>query len=193
MPRIIAGRYRGLKLSSPKGRSTRPTADQVKEAVFSMLVSLPFEMEGARVLDFFAGSGALALEALSRGAGAAVMADSDRNALEVIRRNAALLKPQPDISIIRARWPQGFDRLIDAPPFNLFLLDPPYENQSLPLTLLREVSERSLAEPGAVAVWEQAPETLKTWTEELIAPWRVLKTRIWGGQAVAVLKIGGLP
>ncbi len=61
MPRIIAGRFRGLKLFSPKGAATRPTADQVKEAVFSMLLSLPFELEGARVLDCFAGGGGLAL------------------------------------------------------------------------------------------------------------------------------------
>jgi 16S rRNA (guanine966-N2)-methyltransferase len=188
MPRVIAGRFRGLKLFAPKGAATRPTADQVKEAVFSMLVSLPFDLEGARVLDCFAGSGGLAIEALSRGAASAALVDSDREALAAIERNLSLLKPRPGASVIRARWPQAFDKFTGQAPFDLFFLDPPYENQNLPLALLKEASQRGLAAPGAVAVWEQAPATLDAWGGEDSHPWHVVKTRAKGGQALAFLR-----
>jgi len=187
--RIVAGRFKGLKLTAPKGRDTRPTADKVKEALFSMLESVPFDLTGARVLDFFAGSGALSLEALSRGAASAVLADRDREALAAVKRNLeALPAGEVETSVIRAQWPRGFQLLPPDRPFDLFLLDPPYDQVRLPLVLLAEVNDRGLAAPGAVAVWEQAPETLAAWTETDAAPWRVLKTRAWGGQAVAFLQ-----
>lgn len=188
--RIIAGRFKGLKLAAPKGRDTRPTADKVKEALFSMLESLPFDLTGARVLDFFAGSGALSLEALSRGAASAVLADRDREALAAVRRNLEALPEFEEVeaAIIRAQWPRGFQSLPPDRPFDLFLLDPPYDQRRLPMTLLTEAAARGLASPGAVAVWEQAPDTLAAWTENDAAPWRILKTRAWGGQAAAFLQ-----
>jgi 16S rRNA (guanine966-N2)-methyltransferase len=191
--RIIAGRYKGLKLTTPKGRDTRPTADRVKEALFSMLESLPFDFTGARALDFFAGSGALALEALSRGAASAVLADRDREALTAISRNLEALPRDadgPEAQVLKTPWPRGFQQLPPDRPFNLFLLDPPYDQTRLPLSLLAEAARRGLAAPGAVAVWEQAPGTLALWGEEDAAPWRLLKTRVWGGAAVAFLQFG---
>ncbi len=188
MPRVISGRFKGLRLVSPPGRSTRPTADQVKEAVFSLLVSLPFDFEGARVLDFFAGSGALSLEALSRGAASAVLTDHDPTALAAVRRNLAAADPNPAATVLRVRWPGGFTRLPSAPPFNLFFLDPPYEARDLPRQLLLEVAARNLAAPGALAVWEQDPDTLGSWTEADVRPWTVLKTRAWGRRAAAFLE-----
>lgn len=189
MPRIIAGSFRGLKLSAPKGAATRPTADQVKEAMFSMLHSLPFDLEGARVLDCFAGSGALSLEALSRGAAEATLVDADRQALVAMEHNLALLKPRPRCSVICAKWPMAFEKIAPpSAPFDLFFLDPPYEQHRLPLDLLKESVRRGLAAPGAVAVWEQAPATLDAWNEEDAAPWRLLKTRVKGGQALAFLE-----
>ncbi len=79
--RVIAGRYRGRTLRAPRGRATRPTSDRVREALFSILG----EIDGATVLDLFAGSGALAIEALSRGASAATLVDSSPAAIEAIR------------------------------------------------------------------------------------------------------------
>jgi len=186
--RIIAGRFKGRKLVSPAGRNTRPTADQVKEALFSMLESLPFELEGARVLDFFAGSGALALEAISRGASSAVLADQDKNSADAVRRNFQALGLTGAALFLNLRWPGGFKRLCGQPPFNLFFLDPPYEETELPLKLLKEVSSLGLAAPGAVAVWEQEPKTLELWGENELLPWKVVKTRSWGRQAVAFLR-----
>lgn len=191
MPRIISGKFRGLRLVSPAGRQTRPTADQVKEAIFSMLISLPFELAGARVLDFFAGSGSLGLEALSRGAASLVLTDSDRAAAQAIKRNlAALGEAEAEQAVFQlGRWPQAFQRLPADRPFNLFLLDPPYEERELPLNLLKEAAARSLAAPGAVAVWEQAPAALAEWSAESAGPWELLKTRVWGARAAAFLAL----
>ena len=81
--RVVAGAFRGRRLHAPRGQRTRPTADRVREALFSMLG----EVDGARVLDLFAGSGALGIEALSRGAASAVFVESDARAAGVVRRN----------------------------------------------------------------------------------------------------------
>lgn len=189
MVRIIAGRFRGLKLVAPKGRNTRPTADQVKEAIFSMLHSLPFEIEGARVLDFFAGSGALGLEALSRGALSVLLTDYDREALAALSRNIETAGASGEAAIMRTRWPKGFERLSE--PFNLFLLDPPYDEAKLPLNLLKSAAGAGLAVPGAVAVWEQSPGTLKTWSASDSAPWEPVCSRSWGNRAAAFLRLTG--
>src|SRR5947209_5056570 len=85
--RVIAGEFGGRTLITPRGRGTRPTSDRVREALFSILGSVA----GARVLDLFAGSGALAIEALSRGAGAATLVDSSRASVASIERNLAAL------------------------------------------------------------------------------------------------------
>src|SRR3954463_12948610 len=89
--RIIAGRWRGRPLLAPTGQATRPTADRAREALFSMLASRLGSFEGLRVADLFAGSGALGLEALSRGAAHCTFVETDRAALDAIRRNIAAL------------------------------------------------------------------------------------------------------
>src|SRR5690606_40897806 len=85
--RIIAGEWRGRKLRAPEGETTRPTADRTRETLFSMLASRLGSFEGLVVADLFAGSGALGLEALSRGAATAIFAEQDRDALDVLRRS----------------------------------------------------------------------------------------------------------
>ncbi|TKD52174.1 16S rRNA (guanine(966)-N(2))-methyltransferase RsmD [Sphingomonas baiyangensis] len=119
--RIIAGTYRGRPLAAPKGEATRPTADRVREALFSMLASRLGSFEGLAVGDLFAGSGALGLEALSRGAASCVFVEQDRAALDALRANIARLGVNADI---RA---QSVLALGPAPaPLDLILLDPPY-------------------------------------------------------------------
>ena len=94
--RVVAGRLGGRRLRAPRGRDTRPTSDRVREALFSMLGPL----EGARVLDLFGGSGALAIEALSRGAQAATLVERDGGAIEVIRANLEALGLGEDEAIL---------------------------------------------------------------------------------------------
>jgi 16S rRNA (guanine966-N2)-methyltransferase len=130
--RVIAGEYGGRELIAPKGRETRPTSDRVREAVFSILGDL----SGARVLDLYAGSGALAIEALSRGAATATMVDSSRAAIATVRRNLERLDLSADV--VR----QPVVRFLhsardDARQYDLIFLDPPYRHAG---TLGRELS-----------------------------------------------------
>jgi 16S rRNA (guanine966-N2)-methyltransferase len=118
--RIIAGRWRGRKLVTPQGLATRPTADRVREALFSMLASRLGSFEGLRVVDLFAGSGALGLEALSRGAAHCVFVDSDRAAIEAIRANIAALGANAEI------LPGAAEHGRLPGPLDLAFLDPPY-------------------------------------------------------------------
>ena len=117
--RIIAGTHRGQRIAAPKGRSTRPTSDRVRENAFNLIGPV----EGASVLDLFAGSGALGLEALSRGAGRAVFVDSDRDACRTINTNLDKLKLHAVVlcqDVLRA---VGAER----GSYDLVLCDPPYD------------------------------------------------------------------
>ncbi len=129
--RVIAGRYGGRRLVAPRGAGTRPTADRVREALFSMLGSI----EGARVLDLFAGTGALGIEAISRGAGAAVFVERDRQALTALRANLAALRllgerDDGDGPRVEVRARDALAALAEdiehGRTYDLVFLDPPY-------------------------------------------------------------------
>jgi 16S rRNA (guanine966-N2)-methyltransferase len=154
--RVVAGQYRGRRLSAPRGTSVRPTSDRVREALFSILGDL----DGLRVLDLFAGSGALGIEALSRGAASATLVENDRAALDALRANLAPLGAA-DAEVVRAdalRWLAG-----RRGPYDLVFLDPPYSearklaeplSQKLPAALSPEaliVSESDKRDPLMLA------------------------------------------
>lgn len=122
--RIISGKWRGRTLEAPPGMATRPTSDRVREALFSMLASRLGTFEDLRVADLFAGSGALGLEALSRGAAAATFVENDPGAVAVIRRNAKKLGAEVDLLTSSAL------ALPARQPFDLVFADPPYERGS---------------------------------------------------------------
>ncbi|MGH6786852.1 MAG: 16S rRNA (guanine(966)-N(2))-methyltransferase RsmD [Novosphingobium sp.] len=121
--RIVAGEWRGRKLVAPAGDATRPTADRTRETLFSMLVSRLGSFEGLAVADLFAGSGALGLEALSRGAATCLFVEQDAAALAALRGNIAALQAQPRCDIraasVLALGPAKAS-------LDLLLLDPPY-------------------------------------------------------------------
>lgn len=123
--RIIAGEWRGRKLAAPKGEGTRPTADRARETLFAMLTSRLGDFEGLQVADLFAGSGALGLEALSRGAASCLFVENDRAAVDVIRTNVATLGAGA-----RARVEAGSVMALRAAtkPLDLILADPPYQS-----------------------------------------------------------------
>jgi 16S rRNA (guanine966-N2)-methyltransferase len=121
--RIIAGQWRGRNLVAPEGQATRPTADRVRETLFSMLVSRIGDFEGLAVADLFAGSGALGLEALSRGAATCVFVENDAAAIRALRTNVANLRAQAQCDV------RASSVLALGPakaPLDLVLLDPPY-------------------------------------------------------------------
>jgi 16S rRNA (guanine966-N2)-methyltransferase len=122
--RIVAGEWRGRKLAAPQGDATRPTADRTRETLFSMLVSRLGDFEGLKVADLFAGSGALGLEALSRGAAHCLFVDQDAAAVRAIRANIAALRAQTR-SDVRAGSVLSLGPAKE--PLDLVLLDPPYD------------------------------------------------------------------
>lgn len=119
--RVIAGKWRGRPLAAPKGDATRPTADRTREALFSMLRSRVGDFEGLAVADLFAGSGALGIEALSRGAASCLFVEQDRAALDALRANLLKLGARGDVRAASVL------SLGPAPaPLDLVLMDPPY-------------------------------------------------------------------
>ena len=121
--RIIAGEWRGRKLQAPAGDATRPTADRTRETLFSMLLSRLGSCEGLSVADLFAGSGALGLEALSRGAASCLFVEQDAAAVRALRANIAALRAQPRCEV-RAGSVMSLGQA--KAPLDLLFLDPPY-------------------------------------------------------------------
>ena len=133
--RIISGEFRNRILVAPEGQNTRPTAERAREAVFSILQN---RLYGSVVLDLFAGSGAMGLEALSRGSARAVLVESDRAALRAIRENVRKLRVEARAEILGLDFTAALGRA--RGPFDLVFLDPPYGKGLIPqaLKLLRE-------------------------------------------------------
>jgi 16S rRNA (guanine966-N2)-methyltransferase len=129
--RVVAGAYKGRTLQAPRGGRTRPTADRVREALFSMLGPL----DGLRALDLFAGSGALGIEALSRGASDAVFVDRDPRAIAAIRRNLDAVGAEAEV---RRRDALAYLRDPVDGPFDLVFVDPPYDSAPRVAALLSE-------------------------------------------------------
>ena len=168
--RVVAGEAKGRRLAVPPGRDVRPTGDRVREAVFNALGSLD-AVEGADVLDLFAGSGALGIEALSRGAASVVFVERDRAAAATVEANLA----STGLSGGRLERRDAMDFLADRPgPFDLALLDPPYAYDGwdallgvVPAGLIVVESDREIV-PGP--------------------PWDVLRSRTYGGTVVLIAR-----
>ncbi len=158
--RIVGGRFRGRRISAPEGRGTRPTTDRVREAVFNILEHADFAppLDGARVLDGFAGSGALGLEAASRGARFVLFVETDARARAVIRSNVEALGLSGTTKIWR-RDVTRMGRCAPMKPFDMVFLDPPY-GQGLGTTALKALAEGGWLRAGALAVVEEEERSL---------------------------------
>ena len=153
--RIIAGSARSRTILTPAGQDTRPTLDRVRESVFNIL---QMRVRDARVLDLFSGSGAMALESLSRYAESAVMVDHSREAIACIRKNVETLRFQDRSRIMQADWKQAVETLMrENAQFDLVILDPPYA-----MVELMEVTEklRPLLAEDAMIVIEHDVRTM---------------------------------
>ena len=180
--RVIAGSAGGVRLAVPK-RGVRPTMDRVKAAIFS---SLGEAIIGARVLDLFAGSGALGIEALSRAAASATFVEHDRESAEAIEKNLAKTK-----LIGRVRRQNVFDFLrqrSNSEKFQIIFADPPYEkdhrSKSQAETLLNNESLPQLLEPNGVFVLEKKPTDILPQTNL----WRILRQKTYGATEVLFLE-----
>ena len=169
--RIIAGSARGRTIDAPKGQDTRPTLDRVRENLFNILQGRLWD---ARVLDLFAGSGALSLEALSRGAETAVLCDHDREAARIEKKNIQALREEKRTRVLTGDWRRTVSLLrAEGAQFDLVFLDPPYA-----MTDLREVTEALLpllAEESMIVLEHQAEARIQA-AEALEA----VRSRSWG-------------
>ena len=175
--RVISGQWRGRPLVAPKGDATRPTADRMREALFSMLTSRVGSFEGLAVADLFAGSGALGIEALSRGAGSCLFVEQDKPALDALKANLAKLGIRGDVraTSVMAMGP--------APaPLDIILMDPPYDTGA-GLVALDKLARLGWTSP---ATWISL-ETAKAEVVEL-AGFEVDATRVHGKARLTLLR-----
>ncbi len=152
MVRITTGSARGVSLFTLEGDSTRPTSSRIKEGVFS---SIQFDVEGRRVLDLFAGSGQLALEALSRGAESATLIDASREALAIAKKNAEKTRLLPKCHFLASDFRTYLGKAKEK--FNLVFIDPPYGMQAVAESV-RRLAEKHLLLDGAIIVTEGSEE-----------------------------------
>ncbi|HEY4156997.1 MAG TPA: 16S rRNA (guanine(966)-N(2))-methyltransferase RsmD [Polyangiaceae bacterium] len=178
--RVIAGSLRGRPLLTAKGDSTRPTGARVREALFSILG----ELDGARVLDLYAGSGALAIEALSRGAARAVLVESGRAAQRAIRSNLSSLGIAPLATLLPLRAEASFGPLASHGPFELVFADPPWADAQAALGVLEKLVERQFLAPGARLVLEHAARDTPLGKQRLA----LIDRRTWGDTAVTIFE-----
>ncbi|MBM4261701.1 MAG: 16S rRNA (guanine(966)-N(2))-methyltransferase RsmD [Deltaproteobacteria bacterium] len=146
--RVIAGNARGQRLKAPKGNSVRPTADRVKESLFNILAH---ELSGARVLDLFAGTGNLAIEALSRGAAHAVLVESSKITVQWMRENIERLGLQEKATVINAPAQRALRKQAELRrQFDIIFLDPPYGEALVPKTLAQIAQDKILSASGVI-------------------------------------------
>ena len=189
--RIVAGRFKGRRISAPKGMRTRPTTEKVREALFALLGPL----EGLRVADLFAGSGALGLEALSRGAAHLVAVERAGGSLSALRANVEALGLGSQVRVLRRDLTRGFGFLRELGPFDLILADPPYGRDWFP-ALLAGLPPEALARSGRLAIetargegpagpGQGAPETGPADPGQGV--WRTVTQRAYGQTQITIL------
>lgn len=181
MMRIISGKARGIKLNTLEGDETRPTAERVKEAVFSML---QFELEGREVLDLFSGSGQMALEALSRGASHAVLVDRSKKAIGIIESNIQKTKLKEQCTVKNSDC-IDFIRTNKGKKFDIIFIDPPYA-ANLYEPVLKELNTNDLLKPSTVIVCESDYDIL---SDELCSVYKIRKTSKYSKTIITLLEI----
>ena len=150
--RVIAGKARGTQLKTPEGMLTRPTADRVKEALFSII---QFDLSGAEVLDLFGGTGQLGIEALSRGAKRAVFVDMQEKACRLIRENLKKTHMEDQASGVQGDYLAYLNRCREK--YHIIFLDPPYAEVFLE-TALKRITEIDILHSGGIIVTERPLE-----------------------------------
>ncbi len=184
MMRIITGRARGIKLNTLEGENTRPTSERAKEAVFSML---QFDIEGREVLDLFAGSGQMGLEAVSRGAKNAVFVDRAKEAAAIITKNIEKTRLSDDCRVFCSdvadfiRVSRGKRR------FDIVFIDPPYALRAVAPTL-KALLDADMLKPTSIVVCESEEEDIFESDSSLAEKFEVIKRAKYGVAHITIIK-----
>lgn len=185
MTRIVAGRFGGRRIAAPPGAGTRPTSDRVREALFSA-VQASVDLVGARVADLYAGSGAIGLEALSRGAGHVLLVESDPRAARVIRENIAALRAAPGARLITGKVAGVLAAGPEGDPYDVVFADPPYVVPDSEITaMLAALVDSGWLVPDALVVVERSSRTGPlTWVQGITGERsrRYGETTLWYGR-----------
>jgi len=184
--RVIAGNARGRRLEAGRGQAIRPTGAKVKGAIFSILASR-FDLDGVVVLDLFAGSGGLGIEALSRGAARVTFVERDAGHCRILRANLERCDLAGRARVVQAELPAGLRRLAGEGPFGGVFLDPPYEKGLLDATLKR-LGAAGLVAPGG---WVVAERSTAEAVAEAYGPLRLTLDRRYGKTALAIFLSDG--
>jgi 16S rRNA (guanine966-N2)-methyltransferase len=186
--RIVGGRWRGRPLKAPKGDGTRPTSDRVREALFDALAArLGSDLGGGAVLDLYAGTGALALEALSRGCSRAVFVEDSRAALEALRANVASVGAGERAAVVAADARKGgLVRASSLGPYALLLIDPPYRIDAASVAdALGRLLHAGALQEDAIVAYEHSSAVPVTDIEGFA----VVRTYVYGETAVTLLSL----
>ena len=175
MMRIITGSAKGKKLVSLEGDATRPTSERIKEAVFS---SIQFDVEGRRVLDLFAGSGQMGLEALSRGAARATFIDLSREAMDIVKQNAKTTGFFDVSHFLVSDWRNYIRKASGREQYDLVFVDPPYAMQCC-ADAAAYLAKTELIIPGAIVVLESGEEEIDL-ADPRLSGYRVIKSTHYG-------------
>lgn len=176
--RVIGGKWRSLSLEAPKGSATRPTTDRVKESIFNLL---PHQLDGL-VLDLFAGSGALGIEAMSRGAKRAIFVDKDGRVLQTLRQNLRRVGCEDEADVWQMDWQRAIERWrTSEQKLSWVFLDPPYRLQLWQPVLERVPTE--LVDGGIVC---EAPKS--TELPEVVHEWVRVKAKVYGDISVSIYR-----
>ncbi len=181
--RVIAGRLGGRRLAAPGGRGTRPTSDRVREALFSILA----DVTGARVLDLYAGTGAMGIEALSRGAEWALFVESAPRAAAVTKQNLAALGLGAITRVIGSAAERSLAAIVAAGPFDLAFVDPPYADTDRAAEVLGELTTSGAFAPGARIVLEHASARPPSTFSDRVA---IVSERKYGDTALTFYEVG---
>ena len=185
MMRIITGKFRGVRLDTLPGDETRPTSERVKEAVFS---SIQFDITDRRVLDLFAGSGQLGLEALSRGSGDVTFVDASPDAVAIIKKNAEKCGVFPACRYAISDYRTYLRKCRGREPWDLIFIDPPYRLGCVPDALAR-ILDAGCAAPGSLLVCESGESEIFGGNADLAARFEVVKAARYSITYITILRL----
>ena len=181
--RIITGTRKGVRLETLEGENTRPTTEKIKEAIFS---AIQFEIEGCRVLDLFAGSGQMGLEAMSRGAQSCMFVDSAREAMDIVKKNAQKARFFDESRFLVSDYRNYVRKASGKDSYDLIFIDPPYADNCVGDALDR-ILRAEIARPRCIFVCESENHNIFEGKEELEARFDVKKSATYGRVCINIL------